>query len=222
MQKEEIVIEDGTVSWFYGEQVPAGFYWVVLDVIATRERESTVDDKWFTAQWQGAILTAGSVVEKSSQKFAPRVGACFVQKGTPHAYKLKLKCFYSLEEAEEFRESGKADAGWMATYDWTWMELFHVKFKQLPAPTNSVAPNITGNLVAGDTLTVSNGTWGGKSLFNGIRIHECWLGASYQREQTEQQRIAQRQVDLNKAKISKLEKELKDLRELQKLLKGMR
>lgn len=208
MQKEEIVIGDGTVSWFYGEQVPAGFYWVVLDVIATLERLPPLDDKWFAAQWQGAILTAGSVVKKSSPKFAPQVGACFVQKEAPHVYKLKLKCFYSFEEAEKFRESGKADAGWMATYDWTGMELFHAKFIQEKKQQDEIKYTFSGRA-------------GGKSYFSNIWINE-WPDDSYQQEQTEQQRIAQRQVDLNKAKISKLEKELKDLRELQKLLKGLR
>ena len=193
MKNEEIVIEDGSVHWFYGEQVPAGFYWVVLDVIATIERKPPLDGKWFAAQWQGAILTAGSVVKKSSPKFAPQVGASFVQQENPRAYKLKLKCFYSFEEAEKFAESGKADAGWVTDYDWAWLattELFHVKFVQ--------------------------------EKKDDIWIHECFPDDSYPQEQTEQQRIAQRQVDLNKAKISKLEKELKDLRELQKLLKGMR
>ena len=193
MKKEEIVIEDGTVSWFYGEQVPSGFYWVVLDVIATLERKPPLDDKWLAAQWQGAILTAGSVVKKSSPKFAPQVGASFVQQENPRAYKLKLKCFYSFEEAEKFAESGQADAGWVAEYDWAWMhaaELSNVKFVQ--------------------------------EKKDDIWIHECFPDDSYPQEQTEQQRIAQRQVDLNKAKISKLEKELKDLRELQKLLKGLR
>ena len=38
-------------------------------------------------------------------------------------------------------------------------------FNQLPAPTNSVAPNITGSLVAGNTLTVSTGTWAGNPTF---------------------------------------------------------
>lgn len=192
MKKEEIVIEDGTVNWFYGEQVPAGFYWVVLDVTATLEREFPLDDKWFTAQWQGAILTAGSVVKKSSPKFAPQVGSCFVQRATPGAYKLKLKCFYSLEEAEKFVESGQADAGWTADYSWTWM----------PMPRLS------------NTKFV-------REKKSDVWVNE-WPDDSYQQEQTSQQRIAQRQVDLNAAKITKLEKELKDLRELQKLLKGMR
>lgn len=205
MKKEEIVIEDGTVSWFYGEQVPAGFYWVVLDVTATFERVSPPDDKWFITQWQGAILTTGSVVKKSSPKFAPRIGACFVQKGTPHTYKLKLKCFYSFEEAEKFVASGKADAGWEANYDWTWMAekyLSNVEFIQEKKQQDDIKYTFSGRS-------------GGKSFFSNIWINE-WP------EQTEQQRIAQRQVDLNKAKISKLEKELKDLRELQKLLKGLR
>lgn len=192
MKKEEIVIEDGAVNWFYGEQVPAGFYWIVLDVTSAFERKFPLDDKWFTAQWQGAILTAGSVVKKSSPKFAPQVGASFVQRATPGAYKLKLKYFYSLEEAEKFVESGQADAGWTADYSWTWMPvtgLSNVRFVQ--------------------------------EKKNDIRVNE-WPDDSYQQEQTSQQRIAQRQVDLNAAKITKLEKELKDLRELQKLLKGLR
>lgn len=209
MQKEQIVIEDGTVSWFYGEQVPAGFYWVVLDVSAEFERESPVDDKWFTAQWQGAILTAGSVVKKSSPKFAPRVGASFVQRGNPRAYKLKLRCFYSFEEAEKFVESGQADAGWMATYAWTWMhtvELSNVKFVQ-----ERKIQGITFDKVwLDESAEIDIGYWDFKTL------------RSHFNEQTSQQRIAQRQVDLNAAKITKLEKELKDLRELQKLLKGLR
>ena len=212
MKNEEIVIEDGTVSWFYGEQVPAGFYWVVLDVIATIERKPPLDGKWFAAQWQGAILTAGSVVKKSSPKFAPQVGASFVQQENPRAYKLKLKCFYSFEEAEKFAESCQADAGWEANYDWSWMDttkLFHVNFIQEKKKQDDIEYTFSYR-------------GGGKSFFNNVWFDESTPDDSYQQEQTEQQRIAQRQVDLNKAKISKLEKELKDLRELQKLLKGMR
>jgi len=31
--KETVAIKDGSVHWFYGEQVPEGFYWVLLDVV---------------------------------------------------------------------------------------------------------------------------------------------------------------------------------------------
>lgn len=212
MKKEEIVIEDGTVNWFYGEQVPAGFYWVVLDVTATLEREFPLDDKWFTAQWQGAILTAGSVVMKSSPKFAPQVGSCFVQRATPGAYKLKLKCFYSLEEAEKFRESGQADAGWTADYSWTWLPMTGLSNTKFVQEKNK----------QDDTKYTFSCRAGGKSFFSNVWINESWLGEYCKQQQTSQQRIAQRQVDLNAAKITKLEKELKDLRELQKLLKGLR
>lgn len=197
MQKEIIEIEDGNISCFYGEQVPSGFYWVVLDVIAGFD-----DEEWFATQWQGAILTAGSVVKKSSPKFAPRVGACFVQRGTPYHYQLQLKCFYKLEDAEKFVSEGKADAGFESDYDWRFIvkEPYYKNIKVQFTKTSDKIQGMNHDLV-----------W----------MNE-WPDDSYQQEQTEQQRIAQRQVDLNKAKISKLEKELKDLRELQKLLKGLR
>jgi len=65
----------------------------------------------------------------------------------------------------------------------------------------------------------------------GTSIDYCWWEEAGEfntwpddtpKEQTEDQRIAQKHVDLNKAKIAKLEKELKDLRELQKFLKKQR
>lgn len=203
MQKEIIEIEDGNISCFYGEQVPAGFYWVVLDVIATSERLPPLDDKWFAAQWQGAILTAGSVVKKSSPKFAPQVGSSFVQRETPYHYELQLKCFYKLEDAEKFVADGKADAGFESDYDWRFL-VKEPYYKNTKVQFTKTLDKIQGN------------------KHDVIWVNETWIDDFYQREQTERQRIAQRQVDLNKAKISKLEKELKDLRELQKLLKGMR
>lgn len=212
MQKEEIVIEDGTVSWFYGEQVPAGFYWVVLDAVAAFERDGRVDDKWFATQWQGAILTAATVVTL--------FGACFVQRETPRAYKLKLKCFYSFEEAEKFVASGKADDGWEADYDWAGISwnLTPFKFVQekkqhddlLDAIKYSFAPRFGGKSWINEAYKINPKSWDFKAR------------TSHFNEPTEQQRIAQRQVDLNSTKITKLEKELKDLRELQKLLKGLR
>ena len=197
MKKEIIEIEDGNISCFYGEQVPSGFYWVVLDVIAGFD-----DDKFFATQWQGAILTAGSVVKKSSPKFAPRVGKCFVQKETPYHYELQLKCFYKLEDAEKFVSEGKAGAGFESDYDWRFL-VKEPYYKNIEVQFTKTLDKIQG--MNHDLIWINE-----------------WPDDSYQQEQTEQQRIAQRQVDLNKAKITKLEKELKDLRELQKLLKGMR
>lgn len=67
-----------------------------------------------------------------------------------------------------------------------------------------------------------------RSKITGTSIDYCWWEEfntwpdDSPKLQTEDQRIAQKHVDLNKVKISKLEKELKDLRELQKFLKKQR
>lgn len=44
-------------------------------------------------------------------------------------------------------------------------EPVYYPFNQRPAPSNSVAPDITGNFVAGNQLTVSSGTWSGSPTF---------------------------------------------------------
>lgn len=207
MKKEEIVIEDGTVSWFYGEQVPSGFYWVLLDVQENKNRFT--DTAYLVSQWQGAILVGGSDVYKRSPKRAPAEGSCFAVPGAPRHYSLKLKCFYSFEEAEKFVASGKTDAGWEVDYDWTWMTekyLSNVEFIQ----EKKIRGLTIDRIWFDETYKINPKSWDFKAHTNPFN------------EPTEQQRIAQRQVDLNKAKISKLEKELKDLRELQKLLKGLR
>lgn len=70
-----------------------------------------------------------------------------------------------------------------------------------------------------------------RSKITGTFFDSCWWEEAGEfntwhddtpKIQTEDQRIAQKHVDLNKAKITKLEKELKDLRELQKFLKKQR
>jgi len=209
----EIVLEDGSVNWFYGEDVPAGFYWVVLDVkekYNSNPSDYSIDPNWFVQAWQGAILTTGSTVKKSSLKGCPAIGSSFVSTDCerPNQYKLKLKCFYSFEEAEKFVASGKADAGWEADYDWAGMSwnLTPFKFVQEKKIQGIALDKIWFN----EAYKINPKSWDFK------------VRTSHFNEPTENQRIAQRQVDLNSARITKLEKELKDLRELQKLLKGMR
>lgn len=200
MKKEIIEIEDGNISCFYGEQVPSGFYWVVLDVMESNKRATDIN--YLASYWKGAILVGGSAVYKQSPQRSPLVGSSFVVNGDPYHYELQLKCFYKLEDAEKFVSEGKADAGFESDYDWRFVvkEPYYKNIKVQFTKTSDKIQGMNHDLV-----------W----------MNE-WPDDSYQQEQTEQQRIAQRQVDLNKAKISKLEKELKDLRELQKLLKGLR
>lgn len=201
MQKEIIEIEDGNISCFYGEQVPSGFYWVVLDVIENTKRATDIN--YLASCWQGAILVGGSTVYKQSPQRSPLVGSSFAVNSDPYHYELQLKCFYKLEDAEKFVADGKADAGFESDYDWRFL-VKEPYYKNTKVQFTKTLDKIQGN------------------KHDVIWVNEAWIDDFYQREQTERQRIAQRQVDLNKAKISKLEKELKDLRELQKLLKGLR
>lgn len=204
--KETIAIKDGSVHWFHGEQVPSGFYWVLLDVQENKNRFT--DTAYLVSQWQGAILVGGSDVYKRSPKGAPAEGSCFAVPCAPRHYSLKLKCFYSFEEAEKFVEEDKEESVHTAQHDWRFLvkDPYFVNRKVLFVKEMPV--KIQGSQY--DHLWFEEVS----STFT--------LPVIQSKEQTEQQRIAQRQVDLNKAKISKLEKELKDLRELQKLLKGLR
>ena len=214
MKKEIIEIEDGNISCFYGEQVPSGFYWVVLDVMESTERAT--DIHYLTNRWQGAILVGGSAVYKQSPQRSPLVGSSFVVNGDPYHYELQLKCFYKLEDAEKFVSEGKADAGFESDYDWR----FIVKepyYKNIKVQFTKTSDEIQGNNQ--DLVWLLDKIQG---MNHDLVWMNEWSDDSYQREQTEEQRIAQRQVDLNSARITKLEKELKNLRELQKLLKGMR
>lgn len=214
MKKEIIEIEDGNISCFYGEQVPSGFYWVVLDVTESTKRATDIN--YLASCWQGAILVAGSAVYKQSPQRSPLVGSSFAVNGDPYHYELKLKCFYKLEDAEKFVSEGKAVAGFESDYDWRFLvkEPYYKNTKVQFTKTLDEIQEDNHDLVwILDKIQGMN--------HDLVWMNEC-PDDSYQQEQTEQQRIAQRQVDLNKAKISKLEKELKDLRELQKLLKGLR
>ncbi len=168
-------------------------------------------DSWFVDQWRGAILGKESEVIKPSPKGTPKKGGSFTSYDgwTKNMYSLTVKCFETLEEAEEYVKNGNFSETLM--YDWTWR----------PEPYSSIDFVKKSKKIHDDRFDAV------RYYFNPLQSGKSWFDEFPKfnppsPEQTEQQRIAQRQVDLNSAKITKLEKELKDLRELQKLLKGMR
>ncbi len=200
----------GFVHKFFGEQIPGGFYWVLVDAKYNGNQPpdwAATPESWFVDQWCGAILGEESEVIKPSPKGTPVKGGSFTSyDGSPkNMYSLTLKCFETLEEAEEFVKIGKYSK--YHTYDWT------------------------GHPDSHSTVDFVSKT----KKIKGIKLDHWWIDEAEKialtswntfnpptEEEIEKKRITQRQVDLNSAKITKLEKELKDLRELQKLLKGMR
>lgn len=193
----------GFVHKFFGEQVPDGFYWVLVDAEYNKDEPigfAETPDSWFVDQWRGAILGKESEVIKPSPKGTPQKGGSFTSCDgkTKNLYSLTLKCFETLEEAEKFVKIGQYTK--YPKYDWTWRS----------TSTENV-----------DFVKKTQ-------KIRGIKADLLWFDESWNtfnpptEEEIEKKRITQRQVDLNSAKITKLEKELKDLRELQKLLKGMR
>lgn len=194
----------GFVHKFFGEQVPDGFYWVLVDAEYNKDEPigfPGVPDSWFVDQWRGAILGKESEVIKPSPKGAPTQGGSFTSYDgrTKNLYSLTLKCFETLEEAEKYVKIG--DFSETLMYDWTWNP---------------------DSVVSVDFVNTTK-------KIKGIKLDHWWIALTSwdtfnppTEEEIEKKRITQRQVDLNSAKITKLEKELKDLRELQKLLKGMR
>ena len=193
----------GFVHKFFGEQVPEGFYWVLVDAKYNGNQPpgwAATPESWFVDQWCGAILGEESEVIKPSPKGTPVKGGSFTSYDgrTKNMYSLTLKCFETLEEAEEYVKIG--DFSETLMYDWTWRS----------TSTENV-----------DFVKKTQ-------KIQGIKADLLWFDESWNtfnpptEEEIEKKRITQRQVDLNSAKITKLEKELKDLRELQKLLKGMR
>ena len=193
----------GFVHKFFGEQIPGGFYWVLVDVEYNKDEPivlADIPDSWFVDQWRGAILRKESEVIKPSPKGSPKQGGSFTSYDgrTKNMYSLTLKCFETLEEAEEYVKIG--DFSETPMHDWTWCS----------TSTENV-----------DFVKKTQ-------KIRGIKVDLFWFDESWNtfnpptEEELEKKRITQRQVDLNSARITKLEKELKDLRELQKLLKGMR
>ena len=204
----------GLVHKFFGEQVPDGFFWVLLKAEQNNtwtRYASAPNDHWFSEQWQGTILGDKTQVIEPSPKGTPARSAKFTcyDDSIKNMYKLTLKCFETLEEAKEFVKKG--DFSEKVKYNWSWnLDVpSSVDFVKRPKKTHD------------DRLDAV------RYYFNPLQSGKSWLDKFPKfnppsPEQTENQRIAQRQVDLNAARITKLEKELKDLRELQKLLKGMR
>ena len=210
MTQKEKFVPAGFVHKFFGEQIPGGFYWVLVDAKYNGNQPpdwAATPESWFVDQWCGAILGEESEVIKPSPKGTPVKGGSFTSyDGSPkNMYSLTLKCFETLEEAEKYVKIG--DFSERLMYDWTWH----------PDPHS--------------TIDFVNTT----KKIKGIKLDHCWIDEASKisltswnnfnpptEEEIEKKRITQRQVDLNSAKITKLEKELKDLRELQKLLKGMR
>ena len=214
MTQKEKFEPAGFVHKFFGEQVPDGFYWVLVDAKYNGNESigfAGTPDSWFVDQWRGAILGKESEVIKPSPKGTPQKGGSFTSCGgkTKNMYSLTLKCFETLGEAEKYVKIG--DFSETLMYDWTWH----------PDPQSSVDFVNKTKKIHDDRFDAV------RYYFNPLQSGKSWFDEFPKfnppsPEQTEQQRIAQRQVDLNSAKITKLEKELKDLRELQKLLKGMR
>lgn len=214
MTQKEKFEPAGFVHKFFGEQVPDGFYWVLVDAKYNGNQPpdwAATPESWFVDQWCGAILGEESEVIKPSPKGTPVKGGSFTSyDGSPkNMYSLTLKCFETLEEAEKYVKIG--DFSETLMYDWTWRSTSteNVDFVKKPKKIHD------------DRFDAV------RYYFNPLQSGKSWFDEFPKfnppsPEQTEQQRIAQRQVDLNSAKITKLEKELKNLRELQKLLKGMR
>ena len=210
MTQKEKFVPAGFVHKFFGEQIPGGFYWVLVDAKYNGDGVTGyagTPDSWFVDQWRGAILGKESEVIKPSPKGTPQKGCSFTSYDgkTKNMYSLTLKCFETLEEAEKYVKIG--DFSERLMYDWTLSPTSH------------------------SSIDFVNTT----KKIKGIKFDYCWIDESDEiasmswdtfnpptEEEIEKKRITQRQVDLNSAKITKLEKELKDLRELQKLLKGMR
>lgn len=202
----------GLVHKFFGEQVPDGFFWVLLKAQQNSNWASYANaptDVWPQRQWQGAILGDKTQVIEPSPKGTPARSAKFTchDNSIKNLYTLTLKCFETLEEAKEFVKKGNFSEKPM--YDWTWN----------PDSVNSVAFVKKPKKTQGITF---DSIWYNETNKVNINSFDFKVRTSHFNDPTEEQRIAQRQVDLNSAKITKLEKELKDLRELQKLLKGLR
>lgn len=203
MLNKEKVEPAGQVHKFFGEQVPDGFFWVLLDAKYNKQGQSIgfegTPDSWFVERWKGAILGGESVVIKPSPSGVPAFDSTFNDYlGNKNLYTLTLKCFETLKEATEFVKKG--DFSEKPMYDWTYRpdSVTSVDFVKKPQKIQCIK-------------------------YDKFWFDESWTYVFQDfAKQTENQRIAQRQVDLNSAKITKLEKELKNLRELQKLLKGMR
>ena len=202
----------GLVHKFFGEQVPDGFYWVLLKAEQNNtwtRYASAPNDHWFSEQWQGTIVGDKTQVIEPSPKGTPSRSAKFTchDGSIKNMYKLTLKCFETLEEAKEFVKKG--DFSEKVMYNWSW----------IPVSVNSVDFVKKPKKTQGTTF---DNVWFNESSKINLNSFGFKVRTSHFNEPTEEQRIAQRQVDLNSAKITKLEKELKDLRELQKLLKGLR
>lgn len=207
MTQKEKFEPAGFVHKFFGEQIPGGFYWVLVDVEYNKDEPivlADIPDSWFVDQWRGAILRKESEVIKPSPKGAPKQGGSFTSYGgwTKNMYSLTLKCFETLEEAEEYVKIG--DFSETPMYDWRSTSTENIDFVK-KSKTVTFKPRAWG-FDESEKITLTS--W---NTFNPPT-----------EEEIEKKRITQRQVDLNSDKITKLEKELKDLRELQKLLKGMR
>ena len=202
----------GLVHKFFGEQVPDGFFWVLLkaEQNSTWTRyASAPNDHWFSEQWQGTILGDKTQVIEPSPRGTPARSAKFTcyDDSIKNMYKLTLKCFETLEEAKEFVKKG--DFSEKPKYNWSWNPdgTSGVDFVKKPQKIQGIGVDHV---------------WFNEANKIDLNSFDFKVRTSHFNEPTEQQRIAQRQVDLNSARITKLEKELKDLRELQKLLKGMR
>ena len=210
MTQKEKFKPAGFVHKFFGEQVPDGFYWVLLDAKYNGNEPrgfAGTPDSWFVDGWRGAILGEESEVIKPSPKGSPVKGGSFTSyDGSPkNMYSLTLKCFETLEEAEEYVKIGQYTEYPM--YDWTWKPDSTAGFDFVKKPK---------------TVTFKRGDQWWFNEPSNISLTSWNNFNPPTEEELEKKRITQRQVDLNSAKITKLEKELKDLRELQKLLKGMR
>ena len=202
----------GLVHKFFGEQVPDGFFWVLLKAEQNNtwtRYASAPNDHWFSEQWQGTILGDKTQVIEPSPKGTPARSAKFTcyDNSIKNMYKLTLKCFETLEEAKDFVKKG--DFSEKVMYNWSWIP-------DVPSSVDFVKKPKKIQGIAFDKV------WFNEANKIDLKSFDFKVRTSHFNEPTENQRIAQRQVDLNSAKITKLEKELKDLRELQKLLKGMR
>lgn len=204
--KEKVKIDfpdlNGKISKHYGGYMPEGYWHVVLNV------EETNPDKVYkfdTTVWDLCILGPKNTCVEASPKNAPGLGAWFYDKTDFTQYKMTVASFTSEASAQIFKavlatkqDSYKADISIVKELD------FVTKVDSLTKQDSKESTKFLGNQI--------NSYW----------FDEAGYFTPYNWEQTETQRQAQSLADKNSAKITKLEAELKEARELQKFLKKAR
>lgn len=198
--KEKVKIDfpdlNGKISKHYGGYMPEGYWHVVLNV------EETNPDKVYkfdTTVWDLCILGPENTCKKASPKNAPGIGAWFYNDTTFTQYKMQVASFTSETSAKVFRSILEAKQG---------------DYKA----DISIVPEL-------DFVNKVDEQLEDKTKILGQHLDYCWFDdivKDWNTSQSDHQRQAQSLADKNSAKITKLEAELKEARELQKFLKKSR